>query len=68
MLLVTTTVLFFFIKKLDGVSLLIVDPPPLAEAQPMGKIHPFSKMAVTVEPMIGFSCPSGFRKFLILMT
>ena len=35
------------------------------EAPPIGKIHPFSKMAVTFKPLIGFWCPSGFRKLLI---
>ena len=29
------------------------DPPP-AEAPPIGKIRPFSKMAVTFEPLMGF--------------
>ena len=28
--------------------------PSTAEAAPIGKIHPFSKMAITFEPMIGF--------------
>ena len=32
------------------------------EAPLIGKIHPFSKMAVTFEPLKGFRCPSGFRK------
>ena len=32
-----------------------VDPrPSTAEAPPTGKIHPFSKMAITFEPLIGF--------------
>ena len=30
---------------------------------PIDKIHPFSKMAVTFEPIMEFLCPSGFRKF-----
>ena len=34
--------------------------PSTAEAPPIGKIHPFSKMAVTFEPLIGFWWPSGF--------
>ena len=34
--------------------------PSTAEAPPIGKIHPFSKMSVTFEPLIGFWCPSGF--------
>ena len=32
---------------------------------PIGQIHPFSKMAVPFEPLMGFWCPSGFRKWLI---
>ena len=28
--------------------------PSTAEAPPIGKINPFSKMAVTFEPLIGF--------------
>ena len=28
--------------------------PSTAEAPPIGKIHPFSKMAVTFEPLMGF--------------
>ena len=28
--------------------------PSTAEAPPIGKIHPFSKMALTFEPLIGF--------------
>ena len=35
---------------------------------PIGQIHPFSKMAVTSEPLMGFKCPSRFRNFLITMT
>ena len=31
------------------------------EAPPMGKIHPFSRIAVTFEPVMRFGCPSGFR-------
>ena len=31
------------------------------EAPPIGKIHPFSKIAVTFEPVLQFGCPSGFR-------
>ena len=38
------------------------------EAQPIGKIHPFTKMAVTFEPLMGFCCLSGFRKVLVTMT
>ena len=38
------------------------------EAPPIGKIHGFSKMAVTFEPLMGFGCPLGFKEFLITMT
>ena len=31
------------------------------EAQPIYKIHPFSKIAVTFEPAMRFGCPSRFR-------
>ena len=31
------------------------------EAPPMGKIHPFSKIAVTFDPVMRFGCPLGFR-------
>ena len=34
----------------------------------IGKIHPFSKMNVTFETLMGFSCSSGFGKFLITRT
>ena len=34
--------------------------PSTAEAPPIGKIHPFCKMAITFDPLIGFWCPSGF--------
>ena len=39
--------------KLDGVALLIADTPT-AEASPIGKIQPFSKMAVTFKPLMQF--------------
>ena len=39
--------------------------PSPAEALPIGKIHPLSKMALTFETLMGFWCPSGFRTFLI---
>ena len=42
--------------------------PSTDEAPPIGKINPFSKMAVTFEPLMRFWCPSGFRKFWITMT
>ena len=38
------------------------------EAPPIGKIHPFRKMAITFEPLMVFWCPLGFRKFFITMT
>ena len=41
--------------------------PSTAEEPPIGEIHPFSKMTVTFEPLVGFLCPSGFRKFLIII-
>ena len=31
------------------------------EAQPIGKIHPFSKIAITFKPVMRFGCLSGFR-------
>ena len=34
------------------------------DTPPIGKIHPFSKLAITCEPLMGLWCPSGFRKFL----
>ena len=37
-------------------------------APPIGQIHPFSKMAATFEPLMGFLSPLGFRNFLITMT
>ena len=42
--------------------------PSPAEAPPIGQIHPFSKIAITFEPLKGLWCPSGFKKFLITMT
>ena len=41
--------------KLDGVGL-VDNRPSTAEAPPMGKIHPFSKIAV-----MQFGCSLGFR-------
>ena len=35
--------------------------PFTAEALPIGKIHSFSKLSVTCEPLMRFRCPSGFR-------
>jgi hypothetical protein len=34
---------------------------------PIGKIYPFTKTAVTFEPMIQFWCPLRFRKFFMTM-
>ena len=48
------------VKKLDGVGP-IDNRPSTAEAPPIGKIHPFSKIAVTLEPVMQFGCPSRFR-------
>ena len=31
------------------------------EAPPMGKINPFSNIAVTFEPVMQMGCPSEFR-------
>ena len=31
------------------------------EAPPVGKIHSFSKIAETFEPVMRFGCPAGFR-------
>ena len=44
------------------------DCETVIQAPPIGKIHPFTKMAVTFEPVMGFWCPSGFRKVLVTMT
>ena len=44
------------------------DAPPSDTTPPKGQIHPFSEMTVTFEPLIGLSCPSGFKKFVITMT
>ena len=40
-------------EKLDGVRL-VDNRPSTAEAPPIGKIHSFSKIAVTLEPLMGF--------------
>ena len=34
---------------------------------PIGKIHSFCKMAITIEPLMGSWCPLGFRKLLTTM-
>ena len=48
------------LTKLDGVS--PVDNRPFtAEAPPINKIHPFSKIAVTLEPVMHFGFPSRFK-------
>ena len=36
---------------------------PTEATPPVGKIHPFSKIAVTFEPVQRFICPSRFRFF-----
>ena len=38
------------------------------EAPPMDKTHPFSKIAVTFEPVMRFGCPLGFRISLEIVT
>ena len=48
------------ITKLDGVGP-VDNRPSTAGAPPIGKIHPFSKIAVTSEPVMRFGCPSRFR-------
>ena len=49
-----------FIKKLDRVG--PVDYiPSNGEAPLIGKIHPFRKIAVTLEPVMRFRCPLRFR-------
>ena len=71
----------FFLSKwedtIHGVNMPLNDNKPaaqaagqtlLAEAPPIGKIYPFSKMTVTFEPLMEFWCPSGFRKFFITLT
>ena len=35
--------------------------PSTAEAPPIGQTHPFSKIAVTFEPVVQFRCPLRFR-------
>ena len=35
--------------------------PSTAEAPPIGKIHPFLKIAVTLEPLMRLGCHSTFR-------
>ena len=37
--------------------------PSPAEVSPIGQIFPFSKMAITFEPLMGFRCP-GIPKAL----
>ena len=46
--------------KLDGVGP-VANRPSTAEAPPIGKIHPFSKIAVSLEPEMRFGCPLRFR-------
>ena len=47
-------------RKLDGVSP-VDNRPSTAEAPPIGKIQPFSKIALTLEPALQFWCPLIFR-------
>ena len=42
--------------KLDGVGP-VDNRPSTAEAPPIGKIHTFSNIAVTLEPVMLFGCP-----------
>ena len=42
--------------------------PSTAEAPPMCKIHPFSKNVVTLESVMQFECPSGFRIYFKILT
>ena len=37
--------------------------PSTADAPPLGKIHPFIKIVVTLEPVMQFKCPSRLRIF-----
>ena len=43
-------------------------PDAQAATPPIDQIQPFSKMAITSEPLMRFGCPSKLRKFLITMT
>ena len=38
------------------------------EAPPIGKIHPFGRIAVSFEPEMRFGCPLGFRISLQIVT
>ena len=48
-------------QKLDGVGPPLITDPSTAEAPPIGKIQPFSKIALTLEPVMQFRCPSRLR-------
>ena len=48
------------LAKLDSVGP-VDNRPYTAEAPPIGKIYPLSKIAVTLEPVVHFRCPSRFR-------
>ena len=37
-------------------------------APPIGKIHPFSKMAASCEPMMRFGCPNSLWIYMTLLT
>ena len=48
------------LPKLYGVGPVVIRPST-AKAPPIGKIDPFSKIAVTLEPVMRFRFPSRFR-------
>ena len=50
-----------FSIKLDGVGH-VDNRPSTGEAPLIGRIHPFIKIAVTLQPVLRFKCPSRFRK------
>ena len=45
-------------NNMDPLSLY---PTFTAEAPPIAKIHQFGEISVTLEPVMRFGCPSGFR-------
>ena len=53
-------ILAIFFMKLDGVGP-IDNRPSTSEGPPIGKIHSFSKIAVTLHTVMRFKCPSRFR-------
>ena len=48
------------LMQLDGVGP-VDNRPSTVETPPLGKIHPFSRITVTLEPVMQFSCPTRFR-------